>query len=169
MEKRWSKNRVHAEADLAIKWAFKLASNDQRSWTSAALRSSNHAVVSDFAEAHWGNVLVGGPIETDVGAEGRDLCQLAPAASCHPQFGTKLQGAIMLPLKLEWAQTVAWLKFGILKCLLTLFLEYWITCWKFSNLKASAKGTPLLSLNTPLSHTPYTCTSGTSLTEPGHS
>eukprot|EP00983_Pelagomonas_calceolata_P061587 1146895-Pelagomonas_calceolata.AAC.2 len=40
---------------------FKLAQNDQHSWT-YALKGSNHAVLSNFAGGHWGSVLVGWPI-----------------------------------------------------------------------------------------------------------
>eukprot|EP00983_Pelagomonas_calceolata_P071629 1151341-Pelagomonas_calceolata.AAC.1 len=40
----------------------------------AALRSSNHAVMSGFAGGHWGSVLVGGPIGTGVQADaGSDI------------------------------------------------------------------------------------------------
>lgn len=70
---------------------FKLAQNDQCSWTEAADRSSNHAMVSDFEGGHWGSVLAGQPNGMDIGAEGSP-----PLQASISLLGKKLRPIISL-------------------------------------------------------------------------
>eukprot|EP00983_Pelagomonas_calceolata_P059116 1145791-Pelagomonas_calceolata.AAC.1 len=93
------------------RWILKLAPNDQRSWTSAALRPSNHAEVSEFAVGHWVSVLVGGPSD-GCGRGRKGLASLPMLQAAGPQFGTELQQNTMLLFQLRWDQLVDWLEIG---------------------------------------------------------
>eukprot|EP00967_Tisochrysis_lutea_P113960 scaffold181271_cov21-Tisochrysis_lutea.AAC.1 len=97
-----------------------------------AFPDSEYGVYISLIELCWkdgkgralGERAGGGTHQDGCGRRRKDLCQLAPAASCCPHFGTELRGAITILSKLQWEQSVVWLKISTLRRLLTHILPF---------------------------------------------
>eukprot|EP00983_Pelagomonas_calceolata_P016871 531148-Pelagomonas_calceolata.AAC.5 len=75
---------IQSTHQFGLTWGCLFVGTTQRSWTKAALGSSNDAAMSDFAEGHWGTVLAGGIRHEGCRRGRRALRQLAHAQAAAP-------------------------------------------------------------------------------------